>query len=499
MPVRGVNFALPGRFGLNTQSDIADSDIALGFASEATNGVIDASGKLVSRKDFVLQTAGFTGTVETVHLHRKNDGTEIVLSAAAGKIYSGTGTLTQRHDYSGTSVVLNNWQFATLSSKIYGFQKGVAPFVLNEGTFAAESFTGAPWTNSPNVVMAAGGRLWAADDEAGSNRYTVWWSNLLDGKVWNAGDAGSLNVQKVWPQGQDDITGLAFLSGRLIIFGRNSILLYTLPADQNPALMELTDTVENMGCVARDSIILAGGDLYFLAHDGYYKIPRLAQVTSLLAMVKVSKLVADDFRDTFAAEDLAKVRAGLNPSDKLLTLCAPTANKTWVFHLDRLVPEHDVPAVTYWTNATVPFRGFCYDKSGNWYCAMTNGIGKYTGYTPDGVGNAYSFSFYTPWNGFGDETKLKHLKAWAMTLETDIGQTGTFRWQFDYKTGTTRTEPFICSAVEFAEAPGIGVVRGSLGGSGSALRFGFTCPINGDAVAVHAMRAYATPGATKIR
>jgi hypothetical protein len=497
--LKGIHFALPGSYGLNTQSDIAD-DEALKFAGEATNFVIDQSGKPASRQDFVLQTAGFASTVEQVYTHTTNAGAEVVLSAAAGKIYSGTSTLTQRHDYSATSTTLNSWQFASLSSKIFGAQAGVAPFVLNESTYAAEAFTGAPWSSSPNIFIAASGRMWAADDAAGSNSYTLWWSNLLDGKVWNgAGDAGSLNVQNVWPGGQDSIKAVVVYQDRVIIFGLKNILLYTLPADRDPASMTLTDSISGLGCIARDSVIMAAGDLYFLAQDGYYKLPRLQHTTSLLAAVKISKLVADDFKSSLSGETLHKVRAGYNPAEKFLTLALPTGNKTWCFHIDRLIPEHDVPPVTYWDNASVPFRGFCFDKDGNWYCATTNGIGKYTGYTPDGAGNAYTCSFYTQWMGFGDETRLKHGKSYALTLETDSGQTGTFRWQQDYKAGTTRTASFTCSSTDFAEAPGIGVVAGQIGGSFNSARFGFTTVINGDKVTLHAMRIYAKPGTTKIR
>jgi hypothetical protein len=608
--VKGLNFPLPGSFGLNTQDDINVGE-QLRFVSEAINGVIDGSGKLVSRKDFARQTAGFSGTLETCYTHRNNDGTETIMSAGAGVVYSGLGTLTSRFDYragsqivdvggakegatatglandatsytytisvdgggaqtinvtgstaqtytnlltqinaditgatvalvggnlkftsattgSSSSIALtsggggtnlfstltnfvavrtaiagttarNSWQFASLSGKIFMAQKGQHFTCLNESTFAVESIVGQPWTSSPNVVIAADGRLWAADDETGGNRYTVWWSDLLNGKAFTGGDAGSLDVRNAWPQGADYIVGLEFLSGRLLILGRNSILLYTLPATHDPADMELTDVVENLGCVSRDSVITAGGDLYFQSDNGFYKIPRLAQVTSLVTLEKVSKLVADDFVDTYASEDLTKVRAGYNPVEKFVVLNAPTSNKVWCFHLDRLVPEHEVPAVTYWTNVSNPFRGFCFDKSGNWYAAMTDGIGKYTGYTPDDAAGAYDFSWYTQWNAFGDETRLKHLKSWAMTLETDSGQTGTFRWQTDYISGTTRTQSFTCDATDFAEAPGIGVVRGQMGGSCNSARFGATTTINGDKVSAHALRVYASPGKTNPR
>jgi hypothetical protein len=184
--LRGVNRALPGSYGLNTQSKIAD-DQAVRYASAATNGVIDKSGKLCSREDFVLQTSGFASVVEQLYTHRNTDGTETLFSAAVGKIYSGITTLTQRIDNSATSTTANNPKFASLNSRVYVFQKGITPAVLNETSFAAEAFTGAPWSSSPNVIASSSGRLWAADDETGSNRYTLWWSNLLDGKVWNAG------------------------------------------------------------------------------------------------------------------------------------------------------------------------------------------------------------------------------------------------------------------------------------------------------------------------
>jgi hypothetical protein len=498
MSVRGVNFALPGAYGLNTQSEIADTE-EFKYATLATNGVVDQSGKLVSRKDFVLQTAGFSGNVEQVYTHRLNDGTEVILSASGGKIYTGTSALTQRYDNSASSTTANSWQFASLSSKIFGFQVQQSPFVLNETTFATESFTGAPWTK-PNVIMAAVGRLWAADDEAASNRYTVWWSNLLDGKVWNgASDAGSIDVRRAWPNGQDSIIALEFLSGRLIIFGRNAILMYTLPADNDPADMTLTDVVENIGCVARDSVVVAGGSIYFLSHDGYYRIAPLAQVTSLLAPLKVTKLVADDFTSSLSAETLTKVRAGFNPVEKFVVLALPTGNVEWCFHIDRGIPQIEVPPATRWTNVSNPFRAFCYDKDGNWYCGMTNGVGKYTGYTPDGASSVYSFEFYTQWNGFGDETRLKHGKTFALTVKTNSGQTGTFRWQTDYKEGTTRTRAFTCSSTEFAEAPGIGIVKGAIGSTFNTARFGFTMPINGNKVTLHSLRVYAKPGVVKSR
>lgn len=496
--IRVANFQLPGSFGLNTQDEVA-ADQQLRFAGLASNGVIDATGKLVARKDFNILTSGFAGTVETVYTHRKDDGTEVILSAAGGKLYSGTTTLTERADYSGTSTTLNNWQFASLNTKIYAFQAGHTPKVLHEGTYAGESFTGAPWGASPNIVMAAYGRLWAADDAAGSNRFTLWWSNLLDGKVWNAGDAGALSLKNAWPQGQDSIIALAAFSSRLIIFGRNSILMYTLPSDNDPGTMTLTDVISNVGCMARDSVIVTEDGVYFLSDRGVFRIDRLGTVTSLLTLPKMSVFVDSDVATTYASETLIKVRAGYYPKEGWYVLNAPTANKCYVFNLQKKIPQVNIPVVTTWTNASMPFRGFCYDKDGNWYCAGTNGVFKYNTYTPDAAASAYNFEFYSQWLNFGAEERLKHLKYSVLTLKAASGQTGTLRWQIDYKAGTVYTASFTCNAVEFAENPGLGGVKTHVGRSANVAKFGFSIPISGSGVELHHLGIAALTGKTTFR
>jgi hypothetical protein len=393
----------------------------------------------------------------------------------------------------------NNWQFASLNSRIFMAQAGQAFTCLLESTYAVESIVGQPWTSSPNCVMAAYGRLWAADDAAGSNRYTVWWSNLLDGKTWNSGDAGSLNVQNAWPQGQDTIVALAAAFGRLIIFGRSAILMYTLGTDNDPATMTLTDVVSNVGCIARDSVIVADDGVYFLSQNGMYRIDKLAQVTSLMQPTQVSSLVNDELISQYASETLEKVRAGYYPKEGWVVINGPTANKCYVLHVRRKLPQLNLPVITTWTNVGMPFRGFCYDKDGSWYCAGTNGVHKYTGYTPDGANNVYSFDFYTQWLNFGDESRLKHLKYVVLTLETGSLVAGTVKWQIDYKAGTVYTSSFTCSAVEFAEDPGIGEAKAHIGRSCNTAKLGFSITINGDKVSLHQLRVFAQAGKTTWR
>ena len=75
-----------------------------------------------------------------------------------------------------------------------------------------------------NIVISAYGRLWTASSTA--DTVTVYFSDLLAGHIWSTGTAGSLDISRVWPNGSDEITGLAAHNGFLFIFGKRQVLIY---------------------------------------------------------------------------------------------------------------------------------------------------------------------------------------------------------------------------------------------------------------------------------
>lgn len=482
----------PGSYGLNTQEDtITDEETR--FGATVTNGVIDSAGKLTSRKDFVLQTAGYSNTIRALFTWRQTDATEVILSAdSLGKIYSGTSTLTER----ASNAIGANIQFAVLGSNVMMAQASMAPILMDED-FTKPGFTGAPWATGPNVVIAAYGRMWAADDAAGGNRRTIWWSNLLDAEVWNAGDAGSINLTNAWPQGQDSIVALAAITNRLIVFGRRSILLYEMPANNNPASMSLVDVISDIGCISRDSVQVTDSGVYFLSDNGIYRIDKFQQTTSLLATSHMSLLYNDDLLAQIAAETATNIRGGYYAQEGYYVLSFPTPNVTFCLQTRKLVPNLPVPVATRWTNAGRPFFAFTTDGSSNWYSGGVNGIHKYTGFTPDGASNAYSLVWSPQWLPFEDETRLKHAKKIVLTLEAASGQAGTVAWSTDYVAGTSRSETFTCDSMEFAENPGVGYVRVALGGSFKVIKPQVTFAITGNQVTIHQAHVFANPGAVK--
>jgi hypothetical protein len=610
--LRAKTIRYPGAHGLNTiEATLVDENTRYGAV--VTNGVVDSSGKLTSRKDFINQTSAFSNTVKALWTHRATDGTESIMSAAAGQVYSGVGSLTSRFDYRagyqfvdvggaktdasttglanttttygltvavdggaaqqvtvtgssgqtysnlitainvdltgascslvggnlkfisasngvGSSIAVLNtagtasvallatlsnfvavrvasagtitsedWQFASFSGEIYMAQKGRQFTALNESTFAQVSIIGQPWSNSVNCVIAAYGRLWAADDENGGVRNTVWWSNLLDGLTWNSGDAGSLDVSNAWPKGQDSVVAIAAAFSRLFIFGRKSILLYTLPATNAPTGMTLTDVIEDLGCVARDSVQVTDTGVYFLSDNGIYRIDKFAQTTTLMALPQVSYLYNDEVLTQIAAETATNIRSGYYPTEGYYVLSFPTSNITFAVMTRKVTPLDGNRLVGLkWTNTGRPFYAFTFDKSGNWYSGGVNGVHKYSGYTPDGASNNYTLTWTGLWHPFEDESRLKHAKGVTLVVEAASGQTGTFEWKTDYLAGTTNSNAFTCSAVEFAENPGVGNVSFQIGRSFKVIQPSVSFAINGNKVTLHQVRIYATPGAVKM-
>ena len=493
--LRAKTLLYPGSHGLNTiEATLGDENTRYGAV--VTNGVVDSGGKLTSRKDFVNQTVGFSNTIKALFAWRQRSGSEVILSGdTTGAVHSGTSSLSTRWSSSSVNA---NIQFAVMGSNVFMAQAGVALTAMHEDyTFpalvgAASNFT------SPNVVMSAYGRVWAADDAAGNNRYTVWWSNLLDGLTWNSGDAGSLNVSNAWPKGQDSIVALVAAFSRLIIFGRRSILMYTMPDNNAPTGMILTDVVEDLGCIARDSVQVTDTGVYFLSDNGIYRIDRAEHTTSLMTTPPVSYLYNDEVLTQIAAETATNIKSGYYPTEGYYVLSFPTSNVTFAVMTRKLTPLDGNRVVGMkWTNVGRPFYTFTFDKDGNWYSGGVNGVHKYTGYTPDGASNAYSLVFTAQWHPFEDESRLKHAKGITLVLEAASGQTGTFDYNLDYLAGTTLSNSFTCSAAEFAEDPGVGNVSFQIGGSFKVIRPSLSFAINGDAVTIHQMRIYATPGAVK--
>ena len=496
--LRPIILQYPGTYGLNTLEDTR-TDEETRFGGIVTNGVVGSDGKLTSREDFTLTTGSYSNTIQALYTWRQKNATEVILSAGAGNIYSGTTSLTSRLDYSSNSTTSNSWQFAALGSNVMIVQDGLDPYLMHED-FTSVGFSGATFSQ-PNVVIAAFGRLWAADDQTGGRRDVIYWSKLLDGHNWGSGDAGNIDLENAWPNGKDSITALAASGNRLMVFGRETILLYTIPASHDPASMSLApeDIISHLGCVARDSVQVTDEGIFFLSDNGIYKIDRLAQTTALLTRAHISKLVNNDILTDLATQtNKTLIRSAYYSKEGWYVISFPTANVTYCVHTRKPVPDVDgALVITKWTNDSKPFHAFTVTSDDTWYSGGENGVHTFGGYTPDGASNAYNLIFAPQWLTYGDDTRLKHAKQMVAVLKAADGQTGTLEWVKDYKENVVTSQAFTCSTIEFSEDPGLGYLGVKMGGSFNVVKPTLTFPIDGDAVTLHQLQYYATPGAIR--
>ena len=121
-----TSIAAPGFFGLNTQE--SSITLASGYALEATNCVIDKSGRLGSREGWIDRTTASTAVnLKGLHEFVNNAGVSEFISFGDNKVYSGLATLSDITNSAAISA--DNWQCATLSNRVYMFQRGHHPLV----------------------------------------------------------------------------------------------------------------------------------------------------------------------------------------------------------------------------------------------------------------------------------------------------------------------------------------------------------------------------------
>jgi len=373
--LQNITVAAPGFAGLNTQ----DSPIGVdpSFAAVADNCVIDQLGRIGARKGWEeVSTNGSSvlGTsrgIEAVFEYVKRDGTEIVFSAGNNKIFTGTTTLAEVTLPVGYSITANNWKMVSFNNDVYFFQRDHAALVSVAGSTTLVAVVhGAHAAPEANEVLAAYGRLWAADITG--NKHTVYWSGLLDGERWHGSSSGSLDVTLVWPTGFDEVVALAAHNGFLIIFGKKSILVYS--GASSPASMTLTDTIEGVGCIARDSVQHTGTDILFLSETGVRSFGRTVQEKSM-PMRDISKNVRTDLVSLIPLQTNA-IKSLYSSEEAFYLLTLPDSNTVYCFDMRRQLEDGSHRATTW--SSLYPLS-FAVLEGGDIYIGISSGIVKYTG------------------------------------------------------------------------------------------------------------------------
>lgn len=436
-PQTPLNIVAPAFMGLNTQ----DSPLSLesNVATVADNAIIDSDGRLAARNGYNVTSTTTTelgsGSIDRIGVFRDSSGNTKVFSTGNNKILSGTVTLVDETPGSYT-VNGDDWSMVNFNDTMYFFRQGQAPLEYTNsggavsllsanGGYAAPSGRSAP---DGQICIAAYGRLWNASFS--DDPHTIYWSDLLDGADWANGSAGSIDLTEVWPNGYDEIKGLAAHNNRLIIFGDDCILVYT--GADSPASMTLSDTIVGIGVVNDQCIVNTGDDVMFFDVTGLQSLGRVIQEQSL-PITNLSQSVRSDVQ-TLAAQEGTGLKLTYCARQNFVLLTAVGQDTTYCFDTRGRMPDGSLRP-TRWTGMGV--TQFYRDVDCTVYVGGDFGIGTYSGYQDNG--ESYRFRYYSPNLSFGDSSRLKLLKTIRVTLIGGAGSSAFFKWGYDF-TNTFKTK-----------------------------------------------------------
>jgi hypothetical protein len=512
--IQTFSISAPGFYGLNTQD--SPLDLAAGYALVATNCIIDQYGRIGSRKGWsrVNSSSGNLGAndVKVIHELVVADGTYTVLFAGNNKLFKLDGSnavveLTYGGGGTAPTITASNWQCASLNGITYFFQSGHNPLIYDPAvsttTYRRVSEKTGYQATAPdaNICISAFGRLWAADTT--SNNATVYFSDLIAGHVWSTGTAGSLNVNNVWPNGADQITGLAAHNGFLFIFGKRQILVYQ--GATSPSTMSLSDTVEGIGCLARDSIQTTSTDVLFLSNSGVRSLMRTIQEKSAPER-DLSKNIRNDLMDTIAGETLANVKSVYSEREAFYLLTTPSTASVWCFDTKSYLPDGSA-RVTTWDS--IQPTSFLSRRNGTLYIGKNGYVGFYNTYQD--YESVYRMLYYTNHADLGNQNQSSILKKLSIIVIGGTNQTVTFKWGFDFKTNylsdnatiPTQGESYYGIAeyganasviAQYTDGVALQTLVVSATGTGKIVQTGYESDINGTPLSIQKIEIQAKQG-----
>jgi hypothetical protein len=503
------SISAPGFFGLNTQD--SPLDLAAGFALVATNCIIDQYGRIGSRKGYarVNSSSGNLGAndVGVIHELVQADGILTVLFAGNNKLFkldSSNAVVELTYGGGGTAptITASNWSCASLNGITYFFQTGHDPLIFDPAvsttTFRrVTEKTGYVGTvPSANIVISAFGRLWAAD--TASDNVTVFFSDLLAGHVWSTGTAGSLNIDRVWPNGSDEITGLAAHNNFLIIFGKRQILVYANAT--SPAIITLSDTVGGIGCIARDSIQSTGKDVLFLSNSGVRSFARTI-IEKSAPIGDLSKNIRSDFMAIVGSETASNIKTVYSETEAFYLLTVPTVKEVYCFDTRGQLQDGSF-RVTVW-NSIEP-TALLSRRNGDVLIGKNGYIGKYSTYQDHT--SSYRMQYFTNHADLGNANVTSLLKRLKVVVIGGTNQFVTIKWGFDFSTNYLSANALIPSQgtseygigeyniAQYSDGVAIQTLVVQASGSGKIVQTGYETNINGTALSMQRIEIQSKDG-----
>jgi hypothetical protein len=507
--LQSYSLSAPGFNGLNTED--SPLDLGSGFALVATNCILDQYGRIGARKGWtrVNSSSGALGAndVGVIHELVQNDGTLTVLFAGNNKIFKlGAANAVTELTYGGggsaPTITASNWQCASLNGIAYFFQTGHDPLIYDPAvsttTYRRVSEKSGYVATVPqaNIAISAFGRLWVAN--TATDKVTVTFSDLIAGHVWGGGTSGSLDVSRVWPNGADEVMGLAAHNDFLFIFGKRQILVYANAS--TPASLVLSDTIGSIGCIARDTIQSIGTDVVFLSNSGVRSLMRTIQEKSA-PLRDLSKNVRFDLESSLSGENLANIKSVYSEKNAFYLLVLPTNLQLYCFDTKQSLQD-GASRVTKWDNISPTcLRSL---RNGDLYIGKNGYIGKYDGYLDDTL--TYRFLYYTNNADLGNPNQISILKSITAIVIGGSNQFLTIKWGFDYSGSYQSENVFIptqgsfeygigeYAIADFTSGIPIKALTSNASSAGKIVQTGYEATINGTQLSIQKIELQAKEG-----
>ena len=439
-----------GLNGLNTQSNPASLDTS--FLVKAENVVIRESGRIAFRKGLKQKVAP-SGTAIASVVEHNDVGTNKIFVSYGTSIYAVDFTSpASAFPSSGADVkhtVANStgdWQFVNFNDRLHCFHAGVEPQRYDGSLTSGSRWTAhatKPSTVSsnqfkPTCGMGLYGRIWAGG--VAESPDVVYYSNLLDGDDWTGGDAGLIDLSKVW--GIDTIIAIAPFYGKLVIFGKNNIVIYDRP--ETVGSLALNEVIRGVGLVSRDTVQAIGDDLVFLSNTGVRSLGRTTEKDKL-PLTDLSVNIKDRLIRNIGQS--SNVKSVYVENEGIYIMSFVDKNITYVFDFKHFTPNQ-APRVTTWTfdNDREPSNMSYTELYGLLVGQKDGGLAGYEGYYDTDLAGAstYTYSSYTSsiattWINLGQSIAASFLKRLFLVLEGGSGATLGLKWYKDYSPSPSDT------------------------------------------------------------
>lgn len=438
---------------LNTQSNPTTLDAS--WLTSADNIVLRESGRISFRKGFkqniLANTDGPSSSALKIGAIGETDGGTILASIGT-KFYTVDFTTPDTPWTAGHTVVGgtdSDWKMCKFKQGMYCTQKDHELMEYDSGVWTPISSTSGYnatsastiTTLNPSCGMAFYGRLWIGG--CSQDKGTLLYSDLLNAHKWGSGSSGFIDLHTVWDS--DEIVAIASFYGKLVIFGRHNIAIYSNPTD--PSNMALDEVIRGVGCVSRDSVVAVGDDLMFMSDTG---------LRSLLRTTEKDKLPLTDLslniKDTIVRNigQSSNIKSCYVESEGVLIVSFVDLNITYVFDIKHTTPNR-APRITTWSAIGD------YNPSAMDYTA-TKGflIGQHAGsiatyegyydktYSSGGVyiSNPYNGKFRTVWIDLGDSVVASLLKKMKAVISGGPGTQVGVKWYKDFGVEPSKTLSF---------------------------------------------------------